>query len=117
MTDNTSRRQERRSVPRLLCADMISVEVEDRPKHWQRIQANLEDISPSGACFEVDKPIPADASVRLICRDYRVIGTVRHCTFRETGYSVGVEFREGERRRRVSGHASPDGPPSVSTIK
>jgi hypothetical protein len=77
-------------IEALYDADMISVEVEDRPKHWQRIQANLEDISPSGACFEVDKPIPADASVRLICRDYRVIGTVRHCTFRETGYSVGV---------------------------
>jgi len=66
MNDNLSRRQERRRVPRLLCADMILVEVEDRPKHWQRIQVSLEDISPYGACFEVDKPIPADASVRLI---------------------------------------------------
>ena len=100
MTDNTSHRQERRREPRLLCADMIVVEAEDRPKHWRRFQANLEDISASGACFEVDKPIPAGASVRLICRDFQVIGTVRHCTFRETDYFVGVEFREGQKWSR-----------------
>ena len=92
MTDHTSQRRERRRVPRLLCADMIFVEVEDKPKRWRRVQANLEDISRSGACIETDKPIPAGASVRLVCRDFSVAGTVRHCAFRETGYFIGVEF-------------------------
>jgi uncharacterized protein with LGFP repeats len=33
------------------------------------------------------------------------------------GAPDGDDSAEGGRRRRVSGHASPDGPPSVSTIK
>ena len=100
MTDHTSQRRERRRVPRLLCADMISVEVEDKPKRWRRVQANLEDISRSGACIETEKPIPAGASVRLVCKDFRVAGTVRHCAFRETGYLIGVEFGEGQKWSR-----------------
>ena len=100
MTDNTSPRQERRREPRLRCAEMITFEVKDSSKHWRRIQANLNEISPSGACLEVDKPVPADASVRLVCGDFKVIGTVRHCTFQEMDYVVGVEFGEGQKWSR-----------------
>ena len=100
MTLDRAGRQERRRVPRLLCADMIFVELETRPKRWRRVQANLEDISSSGACVEVDEPVPAGASARLVCRDFRVSATVRHCTFRETGYLVGLEFREGQKWSR-----------------
>ena len=101
MTENPRPRQERRREPRLLCADMIEVKVEDKPKHWRRFQANLEEISPSGARFEVDSPIRVGASVRLICPEFQVSGTVRHCTFRETGSFVGVEFHEGEKWSRA----------------
>ncbi len=94
-------RHERRRVPRLLCAEIISIDIEQaKPKRWRRLQAHLEDIALSGACVEVDEPVPVGALLRLVCRDFRVTGRVRHCTFRGTGYFVGLEFREGEKWSR-----------------
>ena len=87
-------------MPRLLCADMIFVEVETKPKRWRRFHGNLEDISPSGACVEVDEPISVGVSIRLVCRGFRVTGTVRHCTFQKTGHLIGLEFQEGQKWSR-----------------
>ena len=95
MTLKSEGSKERRKTPRLLCADMVFVEVEARRKRWRRVQANLEDISASGACVEVNEAIPAGVAARLVCPDFTVTATVRHCTWRETGYFVGPKPPEG----------------------
>lgn len=100
MSLNPEGRKERRRAPRLMCADMVFLEVETRRKRWRRVQANLEDISASGACVEVDEVIPAGVPARLVCGDFLIAATVRHCTSRETGYFVGVEFPEGQKWSR-----------------
>jgi hypothetical protein len=52
----------------------------------------LEDISPSGACLQMEAPIPLGTSIRWQTQDHEFSGSVRYCVYREIGYFVGVEF-------------------------
>jgi hypothetical protein len=54
--------------------------------------ALLEDISRSGACLQLESPLPLGLALRLKCRRQEYTGTVRYCVYREIGYFVGVEF-------------------------
>lgn len=84
--------REKRSEHRLMCADLVNVEIRAGSKRQQRMVANLEDISPSGACLQLDAAVRKGASVDIICATCRLKGKVRHCRFMETGYNVGVKF-------------------------
>ena len=42
----------------MLCADLVDVQWKDKNGRVCRAVANLEDISLSGACVQVDSPIP-----------------------------------------------------------
>ena len=42
----------------MLCADLVDVQWKDKNGRVRRAVANLEDISLSGACVQVDAPIP-----------------------------------------------------------
>jgi hypothetical protein len=57
--------------------------------------ANLEDISLCGACLQVERRI--EDGTRLIVRygDGQLVGTVKHCSFRDTSYFLGLEFEVG----------------------
>jgi len=74
-----------------MCADMIEVHWED--KEAQKALALLEDISPSGACLQFERPVPLGAQVHWESPKQGFAGTVRYCIYREIGYFVGVEFR------------------------
>lgn len=87
--------KERRSEPRLLCADLVEIEWKDSNARKRRVVANLEDISLSGACLQVDASIPMQASVRIRYSGGDLVGIVRYCVYREIGYYLGVEFTEG----------------------
>ncbi|MCE5308487.1 MAG: PilZ domain-containing protein [Acidobacteriales bacterium] len=100
MSEDYGPKSERRREPRLRCADQIVAEVQEGPKRWRRLRANLKEISSSGACFEIEEQLNADTIVRLTCQDFRVIGTVRHCVTLEAAYSIGVEFLEGKKWTR-----------------
>ncbi len=89
--------QDRRLEPRMLCADLIDVEWVDVSGEEHRATANLEDISNSGACLQVDGPIPYGALLRMEHADLKLEGKVRYCAFRETGYFVGIQFDPGSR--------------------
>lgn len=54
--------------------------------------AILEDISASGACIQVEGPIPANTIVRIHHPKGQLQGQVKYCVYREIGYFVGLQF-------------------------
>lgn len=83
--------QERRSEPRWMCADLVKTRIIDGARAREVI-ANLEDISPSGACLQLDEGAAVGAAVEILCASCRLKGTVRYCRFGTAGYDVGVAF-------------------------
>ncbi len=49
---------ERRFEGRFLCADLVRVEWLEREDECRTTEGVLEDISPSGACIQIEEPIP-----------------------------------------------------------
>lgn len=90
--------QERRVEPRLLCADLISVHWKDKNGRVRKATANLEDISLSGMCLQMDTPVPRETLMRIIAdANNRFEARVRYCVYRDIGYFLGVEFEPGFR--------------------
>jgi hypothetical protein len=83
---------DRRIEPRMLCADMVDVQWRDKTGRIRKGIANLEDISLSGACLQVDQPIPLQTPLRINYPKGELLGTVRYCVYREIGYFLGIEF-------------------------
>jgi hypothetical protein len=81
----------------MLCADLVDVQWKDKNGRIGRTVANLEDISLSGACLQVDSPIPIHAALRISYPKGELQGRVCYCVFREIGYFVGIEFEPGFR--------------------
>ena len=88
---------DRRIEPRMLCADLVDVQWKDSAGRSRRGVANLEDISLSGACLQVERPIPLGAAIRITYPNGELSGQVKYCVFREIGYFLGVEFDAGHR--------------------
>jgi hypothetical protein len=86
----------------MLCADLIDVHWQDPSGHIRTALANLEDISLSGACLQLDHPVPRETLLRIAHPKSELQGRVRYCVYRDTGYFVGVQFEPGSRwsRRR-----------------
>ncbi len=81
----------------MLCADMVEVQWRDQAGRQWRGTGLLEDISPAGACLQVESAIPLGAQIHWEGRGKRFEGEVRYCVYREIGYFVGVEFRSDSR--------------------
>lgn len=88
---------DRRVEPRMLCADLVDIQWKDPNGRTRRGVANLEDISLSGACLQVDRPITLGAPVQISYPNGELAGKVKYCVFREIGYFLGVEFDAGVR--------------------
>jgi len=94
---------DRRGELRMLCADVVEV-------HWRangrthHCTAGLEDIASSGACLQLDRPVPLGTTVHLHNPAGELAGTVKYCTEREVGYFLGIEFEEGSRWSQGSFH-------------
>ncbi|HTP89782.1 MAG TPA: PilZ domain-containing protein [Bryobacteraceae bacterium] len=86
---------DRRIETRLLCSDLVDVEWKDKTDRLHRCVANLEDISLSGACLQLDRPIPLGSPMRITYPKGELAGVVRYCVFREIGFFLGVEFEDG----------------------
>ncbi len=86
----------------MMCADLVEVRWKDKSGRSKKAVANLEDISLSGACLQVDIPIPRDTMVRITYPKGEFEGKIRYCIYREIGYFVGVQFVAGTKwsRRR-----------------
>jgi hypothetical protein len=88
---------ERRSEVRMLCADMLEVAWKDSTGKIGKATALLEDISPSGACLQLETAIPLASEIRWTSPKQEFKGHVRYCVYREIGYFVGVEFASAVR--------------------
>jgi hypothetical protein len=88
---------ERRLQNRLLCADLLKVVWTDRTGQLRRIVANLEDISLTGACIQVEQPVPLGTTVQIEHAEGQLGGQIRYCIYREIGYFLGIEFDESSR--------------------
>ena len=89
--------QDRRLEPRLLCADLVDVCWKDKSGRLKKTVANLEDISLSGACLQMDSPIPLETQVSISHSKGELQGMVRYCVYREIGYFVGLKFEDGSK--------------------
>lgn len=88
---------ERRTEPRMLCADLVDVRWRDSRNRLKRAVANLEDISLSGACIQLDEQVPLGTKVSISYPKGEFTGLVRYCQFREIGYFVGLQFDAGSK--------------------
>jgi hypothetical protein len=94
--------KERRAEPRLLCSDLIKVRLEGAGAGAEQadLVANLEDISPSGACLQFEQPVTVGARLCLTFGRHKFHGRAIYCTHSEIGYFVGVRFDAGQKWSR-----------------
>lgn len=88
---------DKRTEPRMLCADLVDLQWKDKAGRTKKVLANLEDISLCGACLQVDVPVPIQSMIKITYPKGELIGKVRYCIYREIGYFLGVEFDAGFR--------------------
>ena len=86
---------DKRFEPRLLCAELVEVTWRDKSGTLRRRIANLEDISLSGACLQMEAPLHRGAAITLRYGKGELSGTARYCLCRDFGYYIGVEFAAG----------------------
>lgn len=84
----------------MMCADMVKVSWKDALGKRRRTVALLEDISPSGACLQLETAVPRGSEICWKSPKQEFTGHVRYCVYREIGYFVGVEFEAGSRWSR-----------------
>jgi hypothetical protein len=84
--------QDKRTEVRMLCADMLEISWRDERGKLQKLMGLLEDISPRGACLQLDCSLPVGTEVSFETPEQRYTGCVRYCIYREVGFFAGVEF-------------------------
>jgi hypothetical protein len=85
---------------RELCADLVKVQWKAENETTQSEWAILEDISPSGVCLEIEKPIEPGTIISLEFPSDRCQARVIYCRFDKVKYLMGVEFEQGYRWSR-----------------
>ena len=81
-----------RSEARMLCADLVDIRWKDKSGRGRKATAVLEDISASGACVQIEGPIPQNTLVKICLPKGELQGSVRYCVYRDIGYFVGLQF-------------------------
>jgi hypothetical protein len=81
----------------MLCADLVKIEWLDKCGVAHSAVANLEDISSSGACLQMEEDVPLQSVVKITHEKGAFEGKVRYCLFKDIGYFLGVEFEPGQR--------------------
>lgn len=88
---------ERRGGDRLLCAELVQLIWHDEAGRERRRIANLEDISLTGVCLQIEQPMAAGTTIAMQYGDGELLGVIRYCRHQDTGYFLGVELAEGSR--------------------
>ena len=78
----------------MMCADLVDVSWRDSIGQWRRTIANLEDISASGACLQIDEELPLGAEVGIAYPNGELSGVVKYCVYREIGFFLGIQFED-----------------------
>jgi hypothetical protein len=82
---------EKGSEPRYMCSELVKIVVRHEDQTVREAIANLEDISPSGACVQLDEAVRLGADIEIVST-CRFRGKVRNCRFAGSLYDVGVTF-------------------------
>ena len=85
---------EKRREPRYMCSELVNVLIRYEDHTVQEAIANLEDISPSGACVQLDDAVRLGADIEIVCSACSFKGKVRNCRHADGRYDVGVAFDE-----------------------
>lgn len=93
---------ERRFDSRFLCADLVKVDWQagyglDGREEFRTVEAVLEDISPLGACVQVEEAIPTGSPVTISAEGKRFFGEVSYCVYRDYGFFAGIRFSDENR--------------------
>jgi len=86
---------DRRTQPRMLCADLVQLLWRDQTGRTRRVTANLEDISQSGACLQLEDAVAVGTPVKISHPKGDFTGVVKYCVFRDIGYFLGIQFAAG----------------------
>jgi PilZ domain len=86
---------EQRIDPRMMCAELVEVHWNDKAGRLHRDIANLEDISLSGACVQLETHVQKGTRVTVNYGDGEMPATVRYCLYRDLSYFLGLQFEEG----------------------
>jgi len=89
--------KQRRLENRDLCADLIKMAWAPEYEPFRSEWAILGDISPSGACLEIEEPVPVNAIVELEFGGDRCQAVVQYCKYDKVNYLLGVKFKQGYR--------------------
>lgn len=87
--------QERRTNNRLLCAELVEAIWTDHRGVKCRRVANLEDISLTGVCLQVESAVLPGTPMAVNYGDGKLVGTVRYCLFRDGGHFLGIQLEDG----------------------
>jgi hypothetical protein len=83
---------EKRSEPRYMCSELVNILIRHEGQTVLESIANLEDISRSGACVQLDEAVRPGTDIEIFCSTCRFKGKVRNCRFAGGRYDVGVAF-------------------------
>ena len=81
----------------MLCAELVELVWQPESGKERRSVANLEDISLSGACVQLEREVRPGTPIAINYGDGELLGTVRYCLYRELGYFLGIELNESSR--------------------
>ena len=71
----------KRSEPRYMCAELVNIKIRHEDQTVEESIANLEDISPSGACVHLDTAVRLGTDIEIVCSACRFKGKVRNCRY------------------------------------
>jgi len=78
-----------------MCADLVNVMVRGDHGPSKKVHAILEDISPGGACLQLEMPVAVETAVSVLYPGGRFYGRVRYCDREQGRYYVGIQFDPG----------------------
>jgi hypothetical protein len=83
---------EKRCEPRYMCSELVNILIRYEDHTVHEAIANLEDISRSGACIQLDEAVRPGADIEIMCSTCSFKGKVRNCRHTGGRYDVGVAF-------------------------
>jgi hypothetical protein len=81
---------DRRIEERYLCADLVRVDWLSGEEIFTTVDAVLEDISPNGACIQLEGSVPVGSAIAVSAGTNHFTGFVSYCVRHEHGYFVGI---------------------------
>ncbi len=83
---------DRRREPRIRAYQTVQLTVLEDPEY--NAPANATQLSLHGMRLILDRPIPVNAPVKVVCDDWLGLGEVCYCRFEREHYVVGLQLEQ-----------------------